>query len=97
LHAGKLHEVELSRAGDGSSEGRKFSGADEFLNSHRDLLPEYSKSVRVGEGHEGAHKIETYQLVDKVSMPVAKVQFRLDGDSRLLGLRVVTGQEVPSN
>ena len=44
--------------------------------------------MKIGSEREGVGHVETFQLVNEVSMPVAKVQIRVTDSGRLMGLRV---------
>lgn len=87
LQAGKIREIEFSPESN-LADAKQISNPLKFIENQRDLLPEFAHSVKVGEALEGADHIKTYQLVNEVSVPVAKVEFRVDDESHLLGLRV---------
>lgn len=87
LQNGKLREIEFT-AESKIEDAKKVDNYISFIDNQRELLPEFAHSLKIGEGREGAHRVETFQLVNSVSMPVAKVQFRRDSDGRLLGMRV---------
>jgi hypothetical protein len=89
LANGKLAELEFS---DVTSQGDRPKHIDDranFLDSHRDLLPvAYDKSIMIESQKSGEATLETYQLVNEVSRPVANVEFRLDSAGRMLSMRV---------
>lgn len=87
LHAGKIREIEFSSESN-LADAKQINNPLKFIENQRDLLPEFARTVKVGEARDGADHIKTYQLVNEVSVPVAKVEFRVDDDSRLLGMRV---------
>ncbi len=86
---GKLAELEFS---DVTSQGDRPKHIDDrigFLDSHRDLLPvAFDKSIKIDSQAQGESTIETYQLINEVSRPVASVEFKLDAAGRLLSMRV---------
>jgi hypothetical protein len=89
LANGKLSELEFS---DVTSQGDRPKHIDDrghFLDSHRDILPvAYDKSIKIDSQTTGDSTLETYQLVNEVSRPVANVEFRLDAAGRMLSMRV---------
>jgi hypothetical protein len=48
----------------------------------------FEKSVKISSDRGAEGNTETYQLIDRVSMPLAKVQFRTDAAGRLLAMRI---------
>jgi hypothetical protein len=90
LHAdGKLHEIEFSDSAGSGDRPKHIADFAQFLESNREILPvEFDKSVRISSETEAGGSTETYQLVSRVSMPLAKVQFRTDAAGRLLAMRV---------
>lgn len=91
LQDGLIREIEFSGetgAQNARQEAKRIGNTASFIDGQKDLLPEYSHSVKVGDGREGVNEVETFQLVNQVSMPVAKVQVRMDGEGRLLGMKV---------
>lgn len=83
---GVINEIELS---DGfGAEAKQLDSLPSFIESQRALLPSYDRVVKVGSEREGVSQIETFQLVNAVSIPVAKVQVRLDDGGRFVGMRV---------
>lgn len=87
LHHGKLAEIEISDQT--GQDAKAIDNTQAFLDSQRELLPDYERSIKVEAARENGENIETFQLVNQVSMPVAKVQFRLDGGGHLLSMRVL--------
>lgn len=91
LQDGLIREIEFApetKTLEAKNEAKKIENLNAFIDGQRDLLPAYSHSVKLGLGHEGSETVETFQLVNAVSMPVAKVQFRVDIEGRFLGMRV---------
>lgn len=90
LDDGKISEIEFSN----STDLPKPVGAlMAFLESHRDLMPaDFAKRVKVDRQDEGSQTTETYQLVNNLSMPVAKVLLRMDNAGRVLAMRVSPAQ-----
>lgn len=93
LQAGKIHEIEFA-SDNNPADAKHIDNFPSFIESQRDLLPEFARSVKVGDGREGSDRIKTFELVNEVSAPVAKVEFRVDDDSRLLGVRVSVANAV---
>jgi hypothetical protein len=86
---GKLHEIEFSDATSSGDRPKHIEDFAQFLESNREILPvEYDKSVKISSETEVGGSTETYQLVSRVSMPLAKVQFRTDSAGRLLAMRI---------
>ncbi len=89
LANGKLAELEFS---DVTSQGDRPKHIDDrgnFLDSHRDLMPvSFDKSIKIDSVAQGDATLETYQLIDGVSRPVANVEFKLDAAGRMLSMRV---------
>gem|GEM_PF-2929678 len=86
---GKLAELEFS---DVTSQGDRPKHIDDrgsFIDSHRDLLPvSFDKSIKIDSVAQGETTVETYQLINEVSRPVANVEFKLDAAGRMLSMRV---------
>jgi len=93
LHAGKIREIEFSSESN-VSDAKEVANPLRFLENQRDLLPEFARTVKVGDSRDGADHIKTFELVNEVSIPVAKVEFRVNDESRLLGLRVTPAENV---
>ena len=86
---GKLAELEFSDVTSQGDRPKHIDNRGEFLDSHRDLLPvAYDKSMKVESLAQGESTLETYQLLNEVSRPVGKVEFKLDAAGRLLSMRV---------
>lgn len=89
LKAGKLSEIEFSENFETVNKRKSVDEVLSFLESHRELLPvSFDKHVRVKVETNGEEGMDTYQLINSVSMPVAKVQFRTDTDGRVLAMQV---------
>lgn len=86
LRDGIIDEIEL--ADGGISEAKEIKSLQAFINGQRDLLPQYDRVVKVGSERDGMDQIETYQLVNEVSIPVAKVEVRLGESGQFMGMRV---------
>lgn len=86
LRDGIIDEIELAEGG--VTDAKEIQSLQAFINGQRDLLPRYDRLVKVGSEREGMNQIETYQLVNEVSIPVAKVEVRLGDSGRLMGMRV---------
>ncbi len=86
LHQGKIAGIEFSEANiDGAKKIENFA---QFIESNRDLLPEFKLDVRVSSAREGSDKVESYQLLNATDVPVANVQFRMDEAGHLLAVNV---------
>lgn len=89
LKAGKISEIEFSENFEMVNKRKSVNEVLSFLENHRELLPVgFDKHVRVKVETNGQEGMDTYQLINKVSMPVAKVQFRTDADGRVLAMQV---------
>lgn len=89
LANGKLSELEFSDATAQGDRPKQIDDRGAFLDSHRDVLPvAYDKSIKVDSQMQGDNVVETYQLINPVSRPVANVEFKLDSSGRLLAMRV---------
>jgi hypothetical protein len=93
LHAGKIREIEFSSESN-VSDAKEIINPLKFLETQRDLLPEFARTVKVGDSRDGADQIKTFELVNEVSIPVAKVEFRVTDESRLLGMRVTPATDI---
>lgn len=84
--AQKISEIQIAESQQNSA--IKFEAS--FLETNREWMPvSFDKSVRVkNDGSESGSK-QMYHLVNKLSMPVAKVDVSLDREGRLLGLKVI--------
>lgn len=82
----KISEIQISESR--QNEAIKFEV--NFLESNREWLPvTFEKSIRVQNELSGTGSKQLYHLVNKLSMPVAKVDVSLDSDGRLLSLKVI--------
>ncbi|MES2856728.1 MAG: hypothetical protein V4692_12730 [Bdellovibrionota bacterium] len=96
LENGKLRELVFSNNSDTAP--KHISDLAEFIDSNKALLPvQFEKSMKVSHVDHDGIASETYQLVDSVSRPVANVQFTLDVEGRMLGMKVSQGNQVASN
>jgi hypothetical protein len=86
LQHGLLKEIEISSGF--VQEAKQVESLVAFIESERSLLPQFDRSLKVSSEHEDGNAVETYQLVNEVSMPVAKVQFHMDNEGRLLSMLV---------
>ncbi len=86
LHDGKLQEIEFTESVS-HDQAKRLENLTAFLDSQRSLLPEFERTMKAQSESE-AKNVETFQLLNQVSMPVAKVQFQLDDEGRMLGMRV---------
>ncbi len=83
---GLLDEIELVEGA--ITDAKEIQSVQSFINGQRDLLPRYDRLVQVGSERSGSDQIQTFQLVNEVSIPVAQVEVRLAESGRLVGLRV---------
>lgn len=94
LENGKIKEIEFSdrHSGSGTEQAKKIQNLAGFLESQKALLPSFDRSMKLGTEEGVEEKVETFQLVNGVSMPVAKVQFHMGSDGQLLAMHVVPSQ-----
>lgn len=93
LQDGKLSEIEYNSGDVVGSDPKAIKDVATFLETQRELLPvAYEKSLKVGSEQAGSDKVETFELVNHVSMPLAKVQVRTDAEGRLLVMKVAAVQ-----
>ncbi len=82
----KISEIQISE----SQQNVAIKFESSFLEANRQWMPvAFDKSVRVRNDDSDSGSQQLYHLVNKLSMPVAKVDVSLDRDGRLLGLKVV--------
>ena len=66
---------------------------DQFLSQHREFLPaNFDKVLQVGTEADDLGRHLTYQLINRLSLPVATVDVHVDPQGRLLSLKV-SGQQ----
>ena len=89
LHNGMLKEIELSEGINQIQGAKDIESAAAFIGGQRELLPDFERVLKVGSENEPAGgRSEIFQLVNEVSMPVAKVLVRIGENGKLLALRV---------
>lgn len=89
LQNGKLSEIEFNTGEVAGQDPKQIDDFKSFLETQRDLLPvAFDKSLKVGTDQVGQARVETFELVNQVSMPLAKVQFTTDSEGRLLTMKV---------
>lgn len=84
--AQKISEIEISQ----SQIANPIAFDAKFIEKNRSWMPvAFEKSIRVqnSEGENGTN--QTFHLVNKLSMPVARIDVRLDPAGRLLAFKVV--------
>lgn len=82
---GKITEIKLAD----SREPKHIDDLMGFLETHRNVLPvAFERGVKVGHTAIDGGVVEKFELVNKVSLPVAKVEFRIDTLGRLLSMSV---------
>ncbi len=97
MQNGKLSEIEFANSVDSADRPKHIDDPAQFLEANREVLPvAFSRSVKVEHLANKAEIIETYQLVNEISRPVANVQFRMDTVGRLLSMKVATISNVAS-
>jgi hypothetical protein len=85
---GKLSEIEFSDSVASGDRPKHIESFSHFLEANRELLPvDFEKSVKVSSERAADGATEVYQLVNRVSMPLAKVQVKTDAAGRLLAMR----------
>lgn len=83
LDGEKVRALTLSPA------ARPVAFGDKFLDQHREFLPaQFDKVLQVGNESDDQGRHMTYQLLNRLSLPVATVDVRLDAEGRLLSLKV---------
>ncbi len=88
LHDGKLRELQFSQAA-GERTPKHIDDLSAFLESNRNLLPvKFDKMVQVGTRSDNDGVAKTYELVNQLSMPVAKVEFLTNDKGDLLAMQV---------
>ncbi len=89
LENGKLNELEFSGASRAGDHPKHVNDRIRFLEDNRDLLSvRFAKSVRTISARQGDQTVERYNLLDKTDVPVAKVEFHLDSEGRLLSMKI---------
>jgi hypothetical protein len=89
MQDGRLRELEFTITPSDQDRPKHIEDREAFLKAHADLLAlEFDKTIKVEQSKEGGSTLETYHLVNGLSIPVAKVQFRLDSVGRMLSMRV---------
>lgn len=89
LQNGKLSEIEFKTSEVAGNDPKQIEDLSAFIENQRDLLPvAFEKSLKVGTDKVGSDRIETFELVNHVSMPLAKVQFTTDSEGRMLTMKV---------
>lgn len=89
LQNGKLSDIEFNRGEVAGQDPKQIDDFKSFLETQRDLLPvAFEKTLKVGTSQVGADRVETFELVNQVSMPLAKVQFTIDSEGRMLAMKV---------
>lgn len=72
-----------------SPSARPVAFGDKFLDQHREFLPaQFDKVLQVGNKADDRGRHLTFQLVNRMSLPVATVDVQLDAEGRLLSLKV---------
>ena len=100
LTNGKLRELQfsdtlLSDASDSGPIPKHVENLAAFIESNRNLLPvNFSKTIKLSERNEGDQVMQTFELVNQMSMPVARVEFVTDTSGGLLAMAVDQSQSV---
>lgn len=86
---GKIAELEFNKSAEGSVEPTQLKDLSSFLSDNRELFPvAFDRTIRIDREESGDRVTETYQLVDKVSRPLAKVRFELNSQGGLITMSV---------
>jgi hypothetical protein len=81
----KIAEIQISD----SQRQSPIRFSSSFLETNRDWLPvRFDKSIRVRSARSEQGQLQSYHLVNKLSMPLAMVDVQLDNEGRLLALKV---------
>lgn len=95
LENGKLRQIRFAEASAAGELPKRVEDLKAFIESNREILPvAFSSSVKVDRVQEGENVTETFELVNRLSIPVGKVQFLMDGAGRLLAMHVAEAQSV---
>jgi hypothetical protein len=96
LENGKLRELQFAQAPEEASRApKRVEDLAAFIETNRALLPvAFSKTIKLDSVQEGTRTTQTYELVNQLSMPVAKVQFLTDSSGGLIAMSVAQTQVV---
>lgn len=84
--AQKISEIEISA----TQVSNPVAFDAKFIESNRSWMPvSYDKSIRVENTTSDSGVRQTYHLVNKFSMPVARIDVSLDTEGRLLAMKVI--------
>ncbi len=84
--AQKISEIEISE----NQVTSPVAFDSKFIEQNRAWMPvSFEKSVRIQRSQNGEGGRQTFHLVNGFSIPVARVDVRLDGSGHLLGMKVV--------
>lgn len=83
--AQKISEIEIAQ--DQVSNPVAFDS--KFIEQNRAWMPAFDKSIRVQNTSSDSGTRQTFHLVNRMSMPVARIDVSLDASGRLLALRVI--------
>lgn len=89
LENGKIRELSFSDSSQSGDRPKYVLDRTAFLDQNRDLLPvHFAESKRAGIKTNELEVIESYDLVDKSSATVAKVEFHMDKSGRLISMKI---------
>jgi hypothetical protein len=89
LENGKIRELSFADSSQSGDRPKYVMDRTAFLDQNRDLLPvPFQGAVKAGMVQDSEQTIESYDLVDKSSTTVAKVEFRMDKSGRLLSMKI---------
>lgn len=84
--AQKISEIEISQ----NQIAHPVAFSPRFIEANRSWMPvSFDKSIRIQSSQNEEGGRQTFHLVNDLSIPVARVDVRLDGAGRLLALKVV--------
>ncbi len=88
---GKLSELQFTQDAAANELPKTITDRAAFLTEHRMMLSVgFDHVIKVSESNQDGKKVETYELQNAMGMPLARVDFQLDQDNRLLSMRVAS-------
>ncbi len=89
LESGKIRELAFTDSAHPGQQPKSLSDRVRFLTENRELLPvDFDRPQRIESHQSGDATVESYNLLNRSSIPVAKVRFHLDSEGRLLSMKV---------
>ncbi len=89
LESGKIRELAFTDSAHPGQHPKSVADRSRFLTDNRELLPvDFDRPQRVDSHQSGDEIFESYNLLNRARVPVAKVRFHLDNEGRLLSMKV---------